>query len=102
MSPQQPFQPIPVSSQASDREIDAARSPLESGSPYLTSEEAVEILRFGHTKRPIQNLHQWAKRQGIPKAYRGRRVLWPKHAILSAIHGSRTPRRRRARRMAAR
>lgn len=52
--------------------------------PWLTAESAAEYLDF-HGKDPVHAFRQFARRKGIPCAYRGDRPLYRRTDLDKAI-----------------
>lgn len=58
-------------------------------SPYLTTADVAERLRFTDTKYPLINAWKWIKRNNVRQLRRGRRVLVFRADVDAALKGGR-------------
>lgn len=52
---------------------------------WLTAESAAEYLDYGTDKKAVRAFREFARRNGVPTAHRGRRVLFARVDLDRAI-----------------
>jgi hypothetical protein len=83
----------PIHPKRRDEPAGAAPDLREFAGPWFSAETAARYMDFGGLA-PVKAFRQWARRQGLATAHRGRSVLFAKADLLVAIgvaRGKRTP-----------